>query len=349
MIFLSFVVKLRRLLYNKPIIRYVSVRITVWGVLWVQRTKYQKKSRGNELRIARWMLIVMNTVMAAAATFAICMYYTNHMRLRLLKKIESASVLKKAEMENLTQVMQRESGQLMFTLALSIAGVFVVLILLELMIAQLITNWLTVRVDALRNKAQFDQLTNTMNKKTFEERVRELLDERAENDLQAFIMVDVDDFKHVNDSRGHNEGDEVLMQVGQKLKEIFRVSDVCGRLGGDEFAVFLNCSGILLEVDEFLARKAIRLKDTMAKIPLDPEGRSHVTLSIGIAKYDSSMSGFEELYAKADKALYQSKTSGKDTFTIYREEMEECIDGTADTQTESALQGDASAELSGKV
>ena len=92
--------------------------------------------------------------------------------------------------------------------------------------------------DRLRNKAERDLLTNLLNKKTFESNVENLLSNAGE--IGALLIIDLDNFKTVNDTLGHMVGDRVLSDVAEGMRETFRQQDYLGRIGGDEFAVYLT-------------------------------------------------------------------------------------------------------------
>ncbi|MCD7767100.1 MAG: GGDEF domain-containing protein, partial [Lachnospiraceae bacterium] len=128
----------------------------------------------------------------------------------------------------------------------------------------------------------------------------------------AFLMLDVDLFKHVNDGYGHAVGDIVLSAVGNGLKEIFRESDIIGRLGGDEFGIFMKNA-----TPEAAVERAEMVCQMVRSIKVDTAPTLSVSCSIGVALFPQHAKNFQDLYEKADKALYLSKNSGRDQYTLY--------------------------------
>lgn len=159
--------------------------------------------------------------------------------------------------------------------------------------------------EAMKLLAQQDQLTELNNKATFNTLAKKVL-ERQNNCLHALLMVDVDDFKDVNDCYGHAVGDQVLEQVATELKERFRSRDVIGRVGGDEFTILMTD----IPSKEVAIKKAGELCDTMNSRKF---AKCDITVSIGIAFSDKTKS-FDELYIESDEALYQAKNNGKNQF-----------------------------------
>ena len=128
----------------------------------------------------------------------------------------------------------------------------------------------------------------------------------------AFMMIDVDFFKVINDSLGHLVGDRVLTAAADAMKAVLRETDVLGRHGGDEFVIF--CRG-LSDRDQAM-RKASQLQKAWEEIT--PEGSNkHITGSIGVALAPSHGTTFTELYNNADAALYKAKAAGRDCCVIY--------------------------------
>jgi diguanylate cyclase (GGDEF)-like protein len=125
----------------------------------------------------------------------------------------------------------------------------------------------------------------------------------------AFFMIDVDHFKLYNDSNGHLAGDEVLRRLGQILTQRLRRSDLAARFGGEEFAVLLpeTDSRHALEVAEELRRRV-----EATEFPLcDSQPGKRLTVSVGAAVFAPSMGDPDDLVRKADKALYEAKSRGR--------------------------------------
>lgn len=174
----------------------------------------------------------------------------------------------------------------------------------------------------LKNKAETDLLTGLLNKMTMENSISDIIKRRPYSTF-AFYIIDMDNFKAVNDNLGHAIGDKVLVDVANKLTLLFNEYDFIGRLGGDEFAVMLvipenmsNYSSRLIEL------KAKSLCENLKETYSDDRADVTVSASIGIAIYEKDGRSFSELYRRADLALYQSKNNGKNQFTFYTPEFE---------------------------
>lgn len=196
---------------------------------------------------------------------------------------------------------------------------FALIVILSLRISNPVDNIVTV----LDQKAHIDQLTGILNKRSFEEYTEHTLSTASETDKFALILLDIDNFKGVNDTLGHAYGDKVLANVGSILRSVFRSEDYLGRLGGDEFCVFLNMSSISKEkCIDFAQKKCEQLCTAFHNNYTGDSGDYKISASIGLAMYAVHGHNFNELYKCADKALYKSKHKGKDTYTIYTEELE---------------------------
>ncbi len=154
-----------------------------------------------------------------------------------------------------------------------------------------------------------DGLSGLYNKKTTEELIIKNL---TKVDNGALMVIDVDNFKSINDTFGHLYGDMVIKQLASVLRSIFQKSDILGRVGGDEFFVFLrnyNDKGVLDARANDICREFRKT--------YEHNGQSvSISSSIGIATTDDSLD-FEELYKKADVALYETKANGKNGFTFF--------------------------------
>ena len=159
--------------------------------------------------------------------------------------------------------------------------------------------------EELSYEATHDELTGLYNRKMFEDERDLLADESV-----AMLIIDVDHFKEVNDTYGHDTGDMVLKKVGAALTASFRLEDCICRIGGDEFAV------IMRQMDSSL-KHVVRQKIENVQRKLNmPDDLPHVSLSIGAAFTDDE--GPEEnIFKKADKALYKIKEHGRDGYAFY--------------------------------
>ncbi len=174
------------------------------------------------------------------------------------------------------------------------------------------------RQKELLASARTDGLTGTCNKKQTETEISEWLEVAPPDMLQAFIMMDVDDFKSVNDKYGHVVGDEALRGIGRLLHEEFRDLDIIGRIGGDEFVVLMKNVRDL----DIVKKRARCLCEEAAQIRIPDARKCRITLSIGIACAPENGKSYRELYRRADKALYRTKENGRNGYTVYGTERD---------------------------
>ncbi len=178
--------------------------------------------------------------------------------------------------------------------------------------------------------AHYDNLTGLANRHLFNERLRTALEEgdRARN--VALFYLDLDDFKAVNDTRGHLVGDRLLRDVGNRLAHEIRGQDLVARLGGDEFAVLIETragAGMLIErAHSFLA--AIRE-------PFNIDGQVYrISASVGIAKSPDASCDAEELMRRADLALFAAKNKGRDTLALYDQAIDRAARDRREIETD---------------
>ncbi|MGX9756041.1 diguanylate cyclase domain-containing protein [Clostridioides difficile] len=170
----------------------------------------------------------------------------------------------------------------------------------------------------LKFKAERDILTGIYNKGTTETLIKRFLSlDKAKESSHAFFIIDLDDFKAINDNLGHAFGDKVLVEVSKKLASIFREDDIIGRIGGDEFVVFIKN----MKNMKFIENKAIELCNAFRNYYTGLNKSYKVSCSIGISIMPNHGTSFIELYEKADKALYYSKNQGKDRFIIFNDSI----------------------------
>ncbi len=163
----------------------------------------------------------------------------------------------------------------------------------------------------LTERASRDSLTGLYNRAEAFGMVTKLLSQ-SRSPAHTLMMMDIDNFKQINDTRGHLFGDTVLRDIGHMLKGLFRSTDIVGRVGGDEFVVFLPGTND----QDIVSEKAKRIIDNI-KTLLPPDFGIRLSCSIGIACTPGCGSDFHALYASADQALYRAKNSGKDRFCFF--------------------------------
>ncbi len=173
---------------------------------------------------------------------------------------------------------------------------------------------------SLRDQVTQDPMTGLRNRRYFEQRLEEELSRSARDGRYCSVMViDVDDFKEINDRHGHSAGDRVLHRLSASLRAIMRASDILARLGGDEFTVLLP------ETDEIGARHAaLRLLEGI-RIGAPSEGQVSptvkFTVSIGIATSQPHRSTVEVLLAVADRMMYKTKLQGGGSIRVARQKL----------------------------
>ena len=168
--------------------------------------------------------------------------------------------------------------------------------------------------------AERDSLTGLFNRHRLHEEMEKLLADAARTGSQgALLFFDLDEFKYINDSFGHHAGDATLMRIAAELSALMRRNEVLARLGGDEFAILIPQLSDLKEV-EGLAERVVQ---SIARLPLVFDDHPlRVTVSLGVAFYPQHGATIEELIAHADTAMYQAKACGKNTWQIYRPELD---------------------------
>ena len=164
---------------------------------------------------------------------------------------------------------------------------------------------------ALSERAQIDPLTGAYTRSAFEERLAAELERAAEaQEGLAMLFVDLDRFKFVNDTYGHDTGDKLLREVGRVLRENVRGQDLVGRIGGDEFTVALR--GVTQEASAAAVARGL-VRELSSPFPID--GRDvQVSASIGISMYPRDGHDAESLLHSADAAMYQVKEGGKNAY-----------------------------------
>ncbi len=173
--------------------------------------------------------------------------------------------------------------------------------------------------ERIRFVAHHDHLTQLANRLMFQERLRDTLaTARCDEHGFALLYLDLDGFKLVNDSRGHDAGDGLLVAVAQRLRDNLREGDMVARMGGDEFAI-IQSSGSQPAAAIALAQ---RLLAAIGQ-PFEADGRrSVIGVSIGIAVYPRDGDNPDSLLRNADTALYRSKESGRNTFRLFEPAMQ---------------------------
>ncbi len=171
----------------------------------------------------------------------------------------------------------------------------------------------------LEKLAQRDSLTKLYNKQNFERRVSEYLEQEGAGGLHALVVLDIDDFKQINDTHGHSTGDRILDEFARMVKECYQRGDICGRIGGDEFAVLMkDILTMSEELDDFVNGF---IRNVSAAIEVC-EGQQ-LSVSAGVAVYPWHGQDYATLFDEADAALYRAKALGKQRCCCNRLELPE--------------------------
>ena len=208
------------------------------------------------------------------------------------------------------------------TVRIGVASVTVIAsisLVLLLYIVRLMNRWTTdlevlqkYELNRLRSRAEADSLTGLLNNKAVRTRIADYLQEEGRRGRHALFSIDLDNFKNVNDTLGHPQGDQILIRIANQIKRTFRSSDILGRPGGDEFMVLMRDAGS----DAIVRLKAAELRENLRLLRLGADGPP-ITCSIGAAVTSGRGLTFEELYKRADKAMYAAKAAGRDSFMLY--------------------------------
>ncbi len=165
-----------------------------------------------------------------------------------------------------------------------------------------------------------DQLTGLLNRYEFNGVIDKTLNRVGKDHSQwAFILIDLDDFKEINESRGHVIGDQVISAVALRLKNIARGAGILSRLGGDEFALFAPAN----ESGQVISTINNMLEVFRFPFILVDGSQFTLTASIGVSLFPSDADKANSLYAHADQALYQAKSQGKNAYVFFTQEMED--------------------------
>lgn len=172
--------------------------------------------------------------------------------------------------------------------------------------------------EQLEEKADTDLLTGLNNKLATERKIKEYIAKNPKSRAMMFIL-DIDNFKKINDTMGHAFGDEVLRSLGHQIGSIFRASDIIGRVGGDEFFIFLKN----IMTDETIKKEAKKVENFFQDFKTGEYTKYSATASIGVAIFPEEGADFDSLYKAADQALYKAKKRGKNQLAFYNDSWSE--------------------------
>ncbi len=169
--------------------------------------------------------------------------------------------------------------------------------------------------------SRIDWLTGVVNKENFEKQCGDIYSSGSSIKRNAFVMLDVDDFKQINDKYGHETGDRVLQCISQCIKTSLAPNDIVGRVGGDEFAILI----LNIEDEEQLRHIFKRITDRIAQISSDVVDAG-VNVSIGCLLLPAAPLVYKKYYIGADKLLYEAKSEGKNKAIISEYNESDCTE-----------------------
>lgn len=164
----------------------------------------------------------------------------------------------------------------------------------------------------LLEKSRTDAMTGLRNKENTEEEIREALALVGPDSMGALLMVDIDNFKLVNDTKGHLAGDAVLVQLARQLSRTFRSEDIVGRVGGDEFHIFMRNVTQIGAVYEKAQEICATVRESFSSDKLGVQ----ISISVGITCVEQPIA-YSEVFRQADVALYRAKANGKDRYEFF--------------------------------
>lgn len=168
-------------------------------------------------------------------------------------------------------------------------------------------------VQALQNRAERDALTNLLNKDASKDYIESFLASSNNQSCSAMLVIDLDNFKQVNDQYGHMFGDIIIAQAAEEIQKLFRTDDVVGRIGGDEFIVLMKN----IPSQDLLHNRLNSLITVFDTTLHNRVPEANLGCSIGVALYPQHGTNHNVLFRRADQALYKAKASGKNTYKIY--------------------------------
>lgn len=168
------------------------------------------------------------------------------------------------------------------------------------------------RNEELLRSNKLDPFTEVLNKTAFRNHVLEAIRGKRADEKGAFFILDIDNFKIINDTCGHLVGDQVIMKVAASLQNNLREEDLVGRIGGDEFCMYLNHISCIEDIE----KNALRIIDNIRNLNIS-KLQKQLTVSMGICIVDTEKD-FEDIFMKADHALYEAKANGRDQFVVYK-------------------------------
>ena len=175
------------------------------------------------------------------------------------------------------------------------------------------------RSESLYQQAHFDALTGLINRRAFEDKLRERLARCQRGEFGVLLFLDLDGFKKVNDTEGHEAGDRLLVTIGDRLRNALRPEDTVARLGGDEFAVIVpDCKD-----EKSVSPLCERILSSLTKPVVVDRMEHRIGASIGVALYPGDGQQIDEIVMKADSAMYRAKEAGGSHYAFFDDDLNE--------------------------
>ena len=206
-------------------------------------------------------------------------------------------------------------------LAMTLLGIAVLYVIHRLIIT------LTSKEAQVEEMSYKDILTDLPNRKSVREHMQELIDDKAAH--YAVAIIDIDNFKNLNDTAGHESGDEVLGEIAERWKKILRSDDYLGRLGGDEFAVIISDYDSLETLDRMFGHILSALHDKFSIKDRD----YYITASMGVAFYPADSVDASQTLKYADMAVYVAKKQGRNQLVYFNGIMNDVIENNVKLET----------------
>ena len=165
---------------------------------------------------------------------------------------------------------------------------------------------------ALHEKAEYDSLTQLLNRATAEQHIIEYLNSYPNGAHCALMIIDLDNFKQINDSFGHMFGDKVLLKAAEIIKRSFRNRDLVARIGGDEFLILMKD----ITNQKLIKERCVQILSAFNSLLSDEQTGCEISCSIGVAISPDYATSYEQLFEFADEAMYLAKKQGKNGYAI---------------------------------
>lgn len=190
--------------------------------------------------------------------------------------------------------------------------------------------------EKIEQLAYYDPLTGLPNRRLFQDRFEQASIKCARNhQYAALIMLDLDHFKSINDTLGHDHGDHLLQEVSTRLRQVMREQDTLARMGGDEFLILLEgLSSDLAEAEEHSARIAAKILDVLQQPSASLPDQRPLGASLGIKLFGAPPVDREEVMKQADLALYEAKKQGRNRYQLFAESLQSQLNHQVQIESE---------------